>query len=62
MSTAVHISHFVVIRYPPVLASVYVLAFGVGGIGLFAELAGERIPASAIPMLGIVAVTLFATC
>ena len=60
MSTAVHISHFVVIRYPPVLASVYVLAFGVGGIGLFAELAGERIPASAIPMLGIVAVTLFA--
>ena len=60
MSTAVHISHFVVIRYPPVLASVYVLAFGVGGIGLFAELAGERIPASAIPMLGIVPVTLFA--
>jgi len=36
------------------------LAFGVGGIGLFAALAGERIPASAIPMLGIVAVTLFA--
>ena len=60
MSTAVHISHFVVNRYPPVLASVYALAFGVGGIGLFAALAGERIPASAIPMLGIVAVTLFA--
>jgi len=39
---------------------VYALAFGVGGIGLFAALAGERIPASAIPMLGIVAVTLFA--
>jgi hypothetical protein len=60
VSTAVHISHFVVNRYPPVLASVYALAFGVGGIGLFAALAGERIPASAIPMLGIVAVTLFA--
>lgn len=60
MSTAVHISHFVVNRYPPVLATVYVLAFGVGGIGLFAALTGERIPASAIPMLGIVAVTLFA--
>jgi len=60
MSTAVHISHFVVNRYPPALASVYVLAFGVGGIGLFAALAGERIPASAIPMLGIIAVTLFA--
>jgi hypothetical protein len=60
VSTAVHISHFVVNRYPPVLASVYALAFGVGGVGLFAALAGERIPASAIPMLGIVAVTLFA--
>ncbi len=60
MSTAVHISHFVVNRYPPFLASVYALAFGTGGIGLFAALAGERIPASAIPMLGIVAVTLFA--
>lgn len=60
MSTAVHISHFVMRRYPPVLASVYVLAFGVGGIGLFASLAGERIPLSAIPILGIVVVTLFA--
>ncbi|RDH78856.1 hypothetical protein DVS77_09625 [Mycolicibacterium moriokaense] len=60
MSTAVHISHFIVNRYPPVLASAYVLAFGVGGIGLFAALAGERIAASAIPMLGIVVVTLFA--
>src|SRR5215470_12059773 len=60
MSAAVHISHFVINRYPPVVASVYVLAFGAGGIGLFAALAGERLPASAIPMLGIVAVTLFA--
>ena len=41
MSTAVHISHFVVNRYPPVLASVYVLAFGVGGIGLFAGSLGN---------------------
>jgi hypothetical protein len=39
---------------------VYVLAFGVGGIGLFAALAGEHISASAIPMLGIVVATLFA--
>ena len=38
----------------------YALAFGAGGIGLFAALAGDRISASAIPMLGIVAVTLFA--
>ena len=60
MTAAVGISNFVLNRYPPVLSSVYVVAFGVGGIGLFAALAGERIPASAIPMLGIVAVTLFA--
>lgn len=60
MSTAVHILHFVMKRYPPFHASVYVLAFGVGGIGLFASLAGERIPLSAIPILGIVALTLFA--
>ncbi len=60
MTAAVGISSFVLNRYPPVLSSVYVLAFGVGGIGLFAALAGERIPASAIPMLGMVAVTLFA--
>jgi hypothetical protein len=60
VTTAVRISHFVLNRYPPVLSSVYVLAFGVGGIGLFAALAGERISASAVPMLGIVAATLFA--
>jgi hypothetical protein len=60
MTTSVGISIFVLNRYPPVLSSVYVLAFGVGGIGLFAALAGERIPASASPFLGIVAVTLFA--
>lgn len=60
MSTAVRMSHFVVDRYPPILASAYALAFGVGAIGLFNALAGERISAAAIPMLGIVAVTLFA--
>jgi hypothetical protein len=58
--TAADVSHFVLSRYPPVLSSVYVLAFGAGGIGLFAALAGERISASAVPMLGIVAATLFA--
>jgi 4-hydroxybenzoate polyprenyltransferase len=60
VTTAVRISNFVLNRYPPVLSSVYALAFGAGGIGLFAALGGERITASAIPMLGIVAVTLFA--
>ena len=60
MTAAVGISNFVLNRYPPVLSSVYALAFGAGGIGLFAALAGDRISASAIPMLGIVAVTLFA--
>lgn len=60
MTTAVRISNFVLNRYPPVLSGVYALAFGAGGIGLFAALAGDRISADAIPMLGIVAVTLFA--
>lgn len=60
MSAAVRVSHFVLHRYPPVLSSVYVLAFGAGGIGLFAALAGERISARAVPMLGVVAATLFA--
>ena len=60
MTAAVGIPNFVLTRYPPVLSSVYALAFGAGGIGLFAALAGDRISASAIPMLGIVAVTLFA--
>ncbi len=60
MTASVGISKFVLTRYPPVLSSVYVLAFGLGGIGLFAALAGERIHASAIPMVVIVAVTLFA--
>ena len=60
MTTAVRISNFVLNRYPPVLSGVYALAFGAGGIGLFAALAGDRISADAIPMLGIVAVTLYA--
>ena len=60
MTAAVGISHFILARYPPILSSVYALAFGVGGIGLFTALAGERIPAGAGPMLGIVALTLFA--
>jgi hypothetical protein len=60
VTTAVRISHFIVDRYPPVLSSVYALAFCAGGIGLFAALAGEHISARAIPMLGIVAATLFA--
>jgi hypothetical protein len=42
------------------MSSVYALAFGAGGIGLFAALAGEHISASAILVLGTVAVTLFA--
>lgn len=60
MITAERMSHFVADRYPPVAASAYAVAFGVGGIGLFAALDGERIPASAIPVFGFVAVTLFA--
>jgi hypothetical protein len=59
VSATVRISHFVLNRYPPVLSSVYVLAFGTGGIGLFAALAGEHISASAIPIVGMVAATLF---
>jgi hypothetical protein len=57
---AAGISHFVLDRYPPVLSSVYAMAFGAGGIGLFAALAGKHIAASAIPTLGIVVATLFA--
>jgi hypothetical protein len=60
MTAAVRISNFVLSRYPPVLSSVYAVAFGAGGIGLFAALAGDRISVSAIAMLGIVSVTLFA--
>jgi hypothetical protein len=60
MTAAVGISNFILTRYPPVLSSVYALAFGTGGIGLFAALAGDRITASAIPLLGIVTVTLLA--
>ena len=59
-TTAAGISHFVIDRYPPVLSSVYALAFGSGGIGLFAALAGKHVAVSAIPMLGIVVVTIFA--
>lgn len=60
MTASVGVSNFILTRYPPLLSSVYVLALGAGGIGLFASLAGEGIPAGAIPILGIVAVTLFA--
>jgi hypothetical protein len=60
MTTAVGISNFILVRYPPVLSSVYALAFGAGGIGLFAALAGDRITASAIPLLVTVTVTLWA--
>lgn len=60
MTATVCISHFVLDRYPPVLSSVYALAFGAGGIGLFAALAGEHIPASAIPLMCLVAATVFA--
>ncbi len=60
MTATVGISSFVLRRYPPVLSGVYALAFGAGGIGLFAALAGYRLSASAIPMLVIVVVTLFA--
>ncbi|EHB46984.1 hypothetical protein MycrhDRAFT_6043 [Mycolicibacterium rhodesiae JS60] len=60
MIAAVGISNFILTRYPPVLSSVYALAFGTGGIGLFAALAGDRITANAIPLLGIVAATLWA--
>jgi hypothetical protein len=60
MTAAVAISKFIVTRYPPVLSSVYALAFGAGGIGLFAALSGDRITTSAIPVLGMVTVTLLA--
>lgn len=54
------ISKFVLDRYPPVQSSVYALAFGAGGTGLFAALAGKHLGVRAIPMLGIVIVTIFA--
>lgn len=60
MTAAVGIPNFIRTRYPPVLSSVYALAFGAGGIGLFAALAGDRITTGAIPLLGIVTVTLWA--
>jgi hypothetical protein len=60
VTATVRISSFVLNRYPPVLSSMYALAFGAGGIGLFAALAGEHIPGSAIPLVGLVAATLFA--
>jgi hypothetical protein len=60
MTAAVDISNFVLTRYPPVPSTVYALAFGTGGIGLFAALTGDHITASAIPLLGIVTVTLWA--
>ncbi|MGN6338182.1 hypothetical protein [Mycobacterium sp.] len=59
-TTAAGIAHFVLDRYPPVRSSVYALAFGAGGIGLFAALAGKHTAGSAIPMLGIVVATIFA--
>lgn len=60
MTAAIGISNFILTRYPPALSSVYALAFGTGGIGLFAALAGDRITATAIPLLAIVTVTLWA--
>lgn len=60
MTAAVGISNFILTRYPPVLSIVYAVVLGTGGIGLFAALAGARITASAIPLLGIVSVTLWA--
>lgn len=60
MTAAVGISRFILTRYPPALSVVYVLAFGSGGIGLFAALSGDRITAGALPLLGMVTVTLFA--
>lgn len=60
MTATAGISTFIRLRYPPVLSGVYALAFGTGGIGLFAALAGTRITARAIPLLGIVTVTLLA--
>lgn len=60
MTAAVGVSNFILTRYPPVLSSVYAVAFGTGGIGLFAALAGDRVTAGAIPLLGIVTVTLLA--
>jgi hypothetical protein len=60
VTTAVRISHFLTDRYPPVSSGGYAVAFAAGGIGLFAALAGERVPAGAIPLIGAVAVTLFA--
>lgn len=60
MTAAVGISTFILTRYPPVLSTVYAIAFGTGGIGLFAALAGDRITAGAVPLLAMVTVTLFA--
>lgn len=60
MTASVGIPNFILTRYPPVLSSVYAVAFGAGGIGLFAALAGDPITVSAIPLLGIVTITLLA--
>lgn len=60
MTAAVGISNFIRTRYPPVLSSVYALALGAGGIGLFAALTGDHIGAGAIPLLVVVTVTLAA--
>lgn len=60
MTTAAGMTRFVVDRYPPVLAGAYAAAFTLGGIGLFAALAGEGIPVGAVPLLAAVAVTVFA--
>ena len=60
MIAAVGVSNFILTRYPPVMSSVYAVALGTGGIGLFAALAGHRITAGAIPLLATVTVTLLA--
>lgn len=60
MTAVAGISYFIRSRYSPVLSIVYTVAFATGGIGLFAALAGDRITASAIPLLGLVTVTMWA--
>lgn len=54
------ISRFVLDRYPPVLSGVHALAFGAGGIGLFAALAAKHVAIGAIPFVASVVVTIFA--
>ena len=61
MTAAVGISNFILNRYPPVLSSVYALAFGTRRNRSIrrASWRPHSLPV-AIPLLGIVTVTLFA--